>query len=152
VRGSHTQSERALHRMGVASRLPLRALASTPGSSVSGQVSRAGLAGVGWPKVPGSQLTAQCPCLRLRTICHAPNTKQRIIIGISANISSLIGAETVFSQRSIRISYTNIRNKSTAGIAKYNRRMGEKAAARQKRGPPKRDSHMIHCSTFMRTR
>jgi serine/threonine protein kinase len=61
--------------------------------------------------------------------CQVPNIRQRIISGISTNISSLIGTLTVFSHRSIRISYPNTRNRTAADTAKCSCRAGERAAA-----------------------
>ena len=78
--------------------------------------------------------------------CHVPNIRKRIISGISTNISSLIGALTVFSHRSIRISYPNTRNRTAADTAKCRRRTGERAAARPNKMPPTREIPMIHSS------
>jgi hypothetical protein len=76
--------------------------------------------------------------LAAENICHAPKIRQSIISGISANRSSLIGAVTVFSHRSIRISYNDSRNRMTAEIAKGTRRDGAKAATRPNMIPPAR--------------
>ena len=81
--------------------------------------------------------------------CHTPNIKQRISNGISANISNLIGAVTVFSHRSIRISYKDSRSRTAADTARCSRRIGKKTAAMPNRTPPNRERIMIHCSTYM---
>jgi len=86
---------------------------------------------------------------RHERICHTPNIKQTIINGISANISSLIGAVTVFSHRSIRISYKNSRSRTAADTARCVRRTGKRTAARPNRTPLNRERTTIHCSTYM---
>jgi len=65
-------------------------------------------------------------------------------------MSTLIGAVTVFSHRSIRISYHDSRNRMTVEIAKGIRRDGTKAAARPNMIPPARERITIHCSSYMR--
>ena len=86
---------------------------------------------------------------RHERICHTPKIKQRIINGISTNRSSLIGAVTVFSHRSIRISYKNSRSRTAADTARCVRRGGKRAAARPNRTPLNRERTTIHCSTYM---